>query len=129
MKKQGVSILVILTLVFVAFTVGFHAGKNSSPESITVSIPESMLTVPPETTEPVPEESTAEFIIHFPIDINTAGLEELSELPGIGPVLGQRILDYREENGKFTLVEELLNVKGIGQKRFEEILDLITIGG
>ena len=129
MKKQGVSILVILTLVFVAFTVGFHAGKNSLPESITVSIPESMLTVPPETTEPVPEESTSEFIIHFPIDINTAGLEEFSALPGIGPVLGQRILDYREENGKFTLVEELLNVKGIGQKRFEEILDLITIGG
>lgn len=129
MKKQGVSILVILTLVFAAFTVGFHAGKNNSPEIITVSIPEAMLTVPPETTEPEPEESTAEFIIHFPIDINTAGLEEFSALPGIGPVLGQRILDYREENGKFTLVEELLNVKGIGQKRFEEILDLITIGG
>ena len=129
MKKQGASILVIITLVFAAFTIGFLLGKNSSSEVVTVSIPESMLTVPPETTEPEPEESAAEFIIHFPIDINKAGLEEFSALPGIGPVLGQRILDYRDEIRKFTLVEELLNVKGIGQKRFEQILDLITIGG
>ena len=50
-------------------------------------------------------------------------------LPGIGEVLAERIVAYREENGNFSSPEELLNVEGVGKKRLEEILDLITIGG
>lgn len=50
-------------------------------------------------------------------------------LPGIGEVLARRILAYRDQNGSFSTVEELLNVDGIGKKRLEEIWDLITIGG
>ena len=50
-------------------------------------------------------------------------------LPGIGEVLAERILSYRTEYGNFATVEGLLNVEGIGEKRIEEILDLITIGG
>ena len=50
-------------------------------------------------------------------------------LPGIGEVLALRIIAYREDNGGFRAPEELLNVEGIGKKRLEEIMDLITLGG
>jgi competence protein ComEA len=62
------------------------------------------------------------------IDINTATLEELQTLPGIGPVLAQRIIEYRETYGPFVDIEELLNVKGIGESLLERIRDLITVG-
>ncbi len=60
------------------------------------------------------------------IDLNTATEEELDRLPGIGPVLAKRIVSYREENGDFLVVEELLDVKGIGEKTFERIQDYLV---
>lgn len=61
------------------------------------------------------------------IDINAAGAQDLQRLPGIGPVLAQRIVDWREENGDFVIVEDLLAVEGIGAAKLDEIRDLITI--
>ncbi|MGQ9708071.1 MAG: ComEA family DNA-binding protein [bacterium] len=60
------------------------------------------------------------------IDINQATLEQLDALPGIGPVLAQRIIDYRERHGGFKRIDELQNVAGIGLKRFAAIKDLLT---
>lgn len=129
MKKPKVHILVMVTLVFAAFTAGLYLGRSCSAAPVTVSIPPSMQTLPPETTEPVevPTEETQG--ITFPIHINLAEKEEFMALPGIGEVLAQRILDYREENGPFPSVEALMNVEGIGKKRMEDMLELITIGG
>ena len=61
------------------------------------------------------------------VNINTATLEELESLPEIGPVIAQRILDYRETNGPFTTLEAIQNVDGIGPVIFEQIKGLITI--
>jgi len=62
------------------------------------------------------------------ININTASREELETLPGIGEVLSQRIIDYRRTNGYFKSIEEIKEVSGIGEKKFEAIKDLITVG-
>lgn len=61
------------------------------------------------------------------ININTASLSELDGLPGIGPVYAQRIIDYRSQNGPFLRTEDIMNIKGIGQKTFDKLKDKITI--
>lgn len=60
------------------------------------------------------------------ININTATLEELDALPGIGPSKAQAIIDYRQKYGKFTRKEDLMGVSGIGEKTYAELKDLIT---
>ena len=61
------------------------------------------------------------------ININTATEEELDTLPGIGPSTAAKIIDYRKENGKFKSIEEIKEVSGIGDAKYEKIKDLITI--
>jgi comEA protein len=62
------------------------------------------------------------------VNINTASLDELQKLPRIGPQIAQRIVDFREKNGKFKKIEEIMKVKGIGESLFDKIKDLITVG-
>lgn len=62
------------------------------------------------------------------ININTASAAELETLPRIGPAVAQRIIDYREKNGKFNRIEDIMKVPGIGEKVFEQIKDKITVG-
>ncbi len=64
-----------------------------------------------------------------PVDLNTATVEELTALPGIGDVIARRIVAYRQAHGPFTSLEELAEVEGIGQKRIEGIQDYVTLGG
>jgi competence protein ComEA len=56
-----------------------------------------------------------------PVDLNKATLADLDALPGVGPVLAQRILDWRTEHGRFTTVDELQEVTGVGEKKFESL--------
>ncbi len=62
------------------------------------------------------------------ININTASAEELDKLPGIGPSIAKAIVDYRTKNGPFNKVEDINDVKGIGDALFEKIKDQITVG-
>lgn len=63
-----------------------------------------------------------------PVNINTASAQQLDTLPGVGPKLAARIVEYRQKNGAFKKVEDLMNVQGIGEKNFLKLKPLITIG-
>ena len=132
--KKPVNVLVVLTCVFAAFLGGFHIGRrmNRSPVHIYQVIPASE----PEDEANSGQEDAAEAetpaaetvpAAIWPLNINTATAEQFDQLPGIGPVLAQRMVDYRQANGGYRAVEELLKVNGIGDAKLTEILDLITV--
>lgn len=60
------------------------------------------------------------------IDINSAGVDDLVQLPGVGQKTAERIFSYRQENGQFKNIEDLMNVKGIGQKKFDKLKSRVT---
>lgn len=62
-----------------------------------------------------------------PINLNSASVAQLQTLPGIGASTAQRIVEYRQKNGSFKKIEELMNVKGIGEKSFLKLKPLITV--
>jgi comEA protein len=61
------------------------------------------------------------------VNINTAGFAELTRLPGIGPAMAERIINYRQENGPFRRVEDIVKVRGIGPARLEQLRELIEV--
>jgi len=75
-------------------------------------------------TEGTPSPSAGEDLVN----INTASIDELDQLPGIGETTAIRIIDYRTVNGPFATIEDIINVSGIGTATYEEIKDLITVG-
>ena len=64
-----------------------------------------------------------------PVNLNTAGVEELDSLPGIGESLAGRIIAWREANGPFENIEQIMEVSGIGEAKFAELKDRITVDG
>jgi competence protein ComEA len=62
------------------------------------------------------------------VNLNTATVEQLDALPGIGPATASRIVEYRQKNGAFKKIEDLMNVRGIGEKNFLKLKPLITVG-
>ena len=152
MKKPQIPLLITITAVFAAFTLGFFLGRNANHSPVQLS---SIQTVPvtqpqavspevkaaepglsetaPIYTEPVLQDNSIDpaksVSSDGKININTASHAELMTLPGIGEVIAQRIIDYRTAYGPFPTVESLKNVSGIGDKKLEAVIDLITVGG
>lgn len=142
MKKAAIGALVFVLLAAVAFGLGFYTGRSTSSQPITVSA----LAEPTDITAAATTEAATGMAVRETaastvaaetagasedgkININTATVAELTTISGIGEVLAQRIVDYREEHGDFTSLEELTNVTGIGEKRLEAIMDAATVGG
>jgi competence protein ComEA len=61
------------------------------------------------------------------VDLNTATVEQLDALPGVGPVMAQRILEWRNRHGRFTQVEQLREIEGIGERRFAQMRELVAV--
>jgi competence ComEA-like helix-hairpin-helix protein len=128
MKKPYLSLPVVLTCLFLMFTLGFFLGKNSKHETVHLSVLPTDASHNTALMPASPAESPSDPVV-FPVDINLADAHQLSALPGIGETISERILAYRELNGPFERSEELLNVEGIGTVKLEALLDFITIGG
>ena len=127
MKKQTAYWLILIESVFAALLIGFFLGQNLKQSSVQASqLSRAAYTSETATeTAVLPHSRSAE----EKVNINTATSEELQTLPGIGPTLAQRIIDYRNEHGPFSNLLELTNVKGIGLERLNKILDYATVGG
>jgi len=62
------------------------------------------------------------------VNLNTASIEQLTTLPGVGPKLAARIVEYRQKSGTFRSTQELINVKGVGEKSFAKIEPWLSVG-
>lgn len=128
MKKWLLTLLLpIILAAGCAFAVGFFVGRSTVPYAVTVDKnvqseePAAAFEQPEADASEVAEESVGQ------INVNTASADELTELPGIGAKIAQRIVEYREKNGAFSTVEDIMNVSGIGEKKFLAIKDQITV--
>lgn len=115
MKKQSPWIYFGTLILFTGFLIGFFLWRNGA----------SGLQIRTER----PAETTEAAVPWGKLDLNRATAEELESLPGVGPVLAERILAYRQETGDFGSVEELLQVNGIGQARLEGLRDYVMVEG
>jgi len=141
---------IIITICVIVLLAGFLLGRNSdtggfavitdkgtafTPNSLSPSEPANTNS-PGVTSEPAntnsPGGTSEPALTNSPgvtlVNINTANAETLRLLPGIGAALAERIVEYREQNGSFGVTAEILNVSGIGEKKFDAIKDLITVG-
>ncbi len=122
MRQLGLSRREVVVLVFLTATFLVGAGVSQLRHARLVRSRPAL-----ETRQPAPLPSVRDSI-HMPLNLNHASTNELEALPGIGPKLAQRIVEYREQHGRFGSLNELRRVPGIGPKRLAALRDLVTVG-
>ena len=123
MKKASIVLLVVL-LLFFSTIVGYLLGHRITNNDIIISSENPPIHLSNSSTD-----NDSAFTSDGKININIASVGQLLMLPNVGETLAMRIVEYRNQYGKFYSVEDLLLVKGIGEKKLEQLRDYITIGG
>ena len=127
-KRALTAILAGLAAVLAVFSLAFYLGRSSVPFEIAVdtvkrpAVYDSAALVS-RGAETEDEEEPAALMI----DLNAATADELAMLPGIGPALAGRIIEYRAEYGRFSAPEQIMDVKGIGEATYEAIKDYLYV--
>lgn len=129
-RRWAVPVAALLVLIF---SLGFLAGRASVPYAIAAATERPVqaqqtddAVQTPEEAAPQPAQAAADGAAEK-IDLNTADAEQLQTLPGIGAVLAERIIEYRTVSDGFQSPEQLMEVSGIGEQKYEALRDLITV--
>lgn len=112
MKKDKL-VLLGVCIAFLALTICVFIGRNTGNDPYD-TVPSEMI----ETADSDPR-----------LDINEMSTAQLEAIPGIGEILARRIVAYRDANGPFHTLEEVMNVEGIGEKKLDQIASLVKVGG
>ena len=115
--SRGEKWIVVLTLIFSLVMVGiyFHSTRIDDGDEYTIRAGSLA-----ERAEPMDA-------VQWQVNINTATAEELTRLPGVGEVLAERIVEYREQYGPFREAEELMKVNGIGESKFADMKEQVIL--
>ena len=116
-----IKLAMLTATIAVVFWIGWPVPKNETLE--TQPDQEAIAQVP--LVSPVPAVSPAQ--VTSKVNLNRASADELQALPGVGPVLAQRMVDWRKMHGRYRTVDDLQEVKGIGKKRLEQLRPLVTV--
>lgn len=119
-------------VIFIASAVGFYAGRMRTDAEFTVEKQKTEITVQvPDSSGPPSDDGAGETdavpLREKSVNINTADTGQLAALPSVGEALAGRIVEYREENGEFKSVDEIMDVRGIGEGIYNKIEQYITV--
>lgn len=131
-------LLVLVAAAAAALCAGFYLGQLHTPYGVSVHhLPSAAITErtleaeeSTEETDALPESDTKPDAqpAADALDLNAASVEELQQLPGIGPVLAERIVVYRTACRGYLCAEQLMEVSGIGEAKFAQLKDFVTVG-
>lgn len=137
-KREKAFILLIISFLLVGAGIRFYKkqyvfSENAGHLNLKAidSLRQEFLVRSQEIKEPsrnqVQRKPGSKQVVELIVNLNSATLDELMKLPKVGPVLGKRILGYREKHGKFRSTKELMKVRGIGLKTYQKIQSFITV--